>query len=293
MNYIKDRFLNYAYQLTEVGYYHEEDTKRKQQRESLGNISEKYRQEPKLADWLLCKRIAELAEAGTVNEQVITGRWHQLTAILDLYKQGEISDIGLSANITQYQKNDKDATTSSQSLFVHDRGEGKLEFQGQNMLREEVKNALAGIDSELPRERFFSAIAETIKKQSPAKTTFTVEINEYLFIDGEEDDRLLHLSPNSFYQEDYYADQDERPEEYQHFHDLLKELTAKQLHELIKNCGLEDEAAKGMVQFESNQNDDSKKQRALEDLKSVLWSADREDFYRSLRAVVENEQGTE
>lgn len=289
MNYIKDRFLNYAYRLTEVGYYYEEDAKRKQQQESLGNILEKYRQEPKLADWLLCKRIAELAEAGTVHDQVITGRWRQLTAILDLYKQRKIADIGLSANITQYQKNDKGATISSRSLFVHDRGESKLEFQGQNALREEVKNILASIDSELPREQFFNAITETIKNQGSEKTAFTVEISEYLFIDGEEDSSLLRLSPNSFCQEDYHADQDERPEEYQHFHDQLKELTVEQLHELIKNCGLEDEAVKEMVQFDNSQNDSS----ALEDLKSILWSADREDFYRSLRAAAKNEEGAE
>lgn len=280
MSYIKDRFLDSVYKATSVGAYYEKGAKAKLRKEALDKIVSAYNDNPELENFLICKRLVEIVKNGTVGEKVIIARWNQLAGILDHYRHGSITDIGLVASVARFQKDETGATISGQSFFIQDHGDGRIEIASSGIPKTEVENALAGIESSLPREKIFAAIPVALEKLNTAEATFYTEINEYLFINGQTDNRLLKLSPNSFCNEDFYNDEDGRPEELQHFYELLSHLTSDQLGRLIKNCGLEDSTTKDMAREYKNEEDADKKQFALQCLKNRLWDADREDFYR-------------
>lgn len=279
MDYTKDFFLQNAWRRINIRAFEKDVEDRRAQAASW--ITREYERSPELKNYLICRTVSDLASRTVVNGQLIHGVWRQLTGILHAYWSGQIDDIGISAFIVVNHIGQNGAPVTGTSAMVHDRGNGKISIEATDQeLRRTVREALDAIGTGHSRPEFFERIETTIKQYEKPERTYTVDVHTYLYLNGEENTRLLELSPNSFMEEDVHDDMDERPHEYRHVQDLLEELDEDQLKHLLEYCGIQDGEETRKLVDNPGLQDESKRKMVFNDLKGLVWRADREDFYR-------------
>lgn len=279
MSYEKDMFLKYAHDACMDCHVWEHDTEERW-KSGISLITQRFEQSSELDQYMICQTVFDFANCAVVDGRLLRGKWRQLTGLLELYRDGRITDIGVSAHITRNTLGKHGAPTSGISMFIHDRGEGRIEIETNDAeLREEVKNMLEMIDADQPRWGYFKAIEQAFYERNTEEIEHGIELDTYLFLNGEADKTLLEHSPNSFATENPYDDMHTHPEEYQHIQSLLGELSMAQLKHLLVYCGLKtDEEVQHLI--DADLKDGSGKPMIRANLEYNIWYADREDFYR-------------
>jgi hypothetical protein len=285
MSYAKDWFLEFTWQQTNINMY--EHNIEDQRKNAVARIVEAYQQQPEVHDYMICQKVYEWAQNGTVEDRLIVGKWKQLEGLLEAYHSQEIEDIGISMQVVWDQLDQEGRKITGKSAIINDSGNGRLHIQSsddelQNLVREVVDQT----DKQLPRSTFFEHLKASIKEKETEKRAFTITIDTYLVIDGEQNEDLLEKSPSSFAETDPHVDMDERPEEYRHLQQLLEELRVEQIARLLIYCGLDTEENTQEL-LDVYYTDKSRQNMVLDDMKNTVWYADREDFYREHRRLRE------
>ncbi|PSO43003.1 hypothetical protein BRC19_03040 [Candidatus Saccharibacteria bacterium QS_5_54_17] len=287
MSYVKDWFLEFAWQQTNIDiriYAHNIEDQRKN---AVARIVEAYQQQPEVHDYMICQKVYELARNATVEDRLIVGKWKQLAGLLKAYHSQEIEDIGISMQVVWDQLDQEGKKITGKGAIINDSGNGRLHIQSSDdELQKLVREVVDQTDKQLPRFTFFEHLKASIKRKKTEERVFTITIDTYLFIDGEQDQDLLQISPNSFAETDPYVDMDERPEEYRHLQQLLEELKVEQIAQLLIYCGLDTEEGTQKL-LDVYHTDESRQNMVLDDMKKFAWYADKEDFYREYRRLSE------